>query len=84
LKNLITVCALVTALWLAWDHYDLSRRKSELESQALGMTQQIESMKKSLEATKVEMAAARAQLTPAQKQNWIEERNRNYQSLLNR
>lgn len=82
MRNLIAICSLIAALYLAWHHFDLIDKKTALESKSLELTQEIDGATRELEATRGDLQAAIAQINalehaptplPTPKTNWIED-----------
>ena len=93
MRNLITICSLVATAYFAPQYKDLADKKNTLETKSLELTKEVEAVRKDLAATRRDLQSATVRITqlsasgniePAQttKSNWIDERNRNWQSSL--
>ena len=83
MKAIITICSLLAALVLGWQHNDLSEAKVAAEAKAADAKNELDRTRSALEAANIRIADLSAP-KPAEKSNWVEERNRNWTSPLNK
>lgn len=85
---MFTVGSMLSALWLGWHHYDLTEGKNAANSKSEELTRQIESTRKEIQTANARIAQLSGRSpTPAAQPastNWIQEKNRNWQSSLAR
>ena len=95
MRNLITICSLAAALYLGWQYSQASADRTAAEARARQAGEEIESLKVQLKTANARIAqagaathpqpgqpAAQSSPQPAQKPNWVDEKNRNWQSPL--
>ena len=85
MKSLITICSLIAALCLAWQHHSLSEAKEDAELRAADTSRHLGAAREELKIANTriaELSAPHPAPGPTPKPNWVEERNRNWQSSL--
>jgi peptidoglycan hydrolase CwlO-like protein len=85
MRALITICCLIATFYLALQYHDLSDSKDAAESKLRELAKENENIKSDLEAANAQISQLNGK-APLQnpKTNWIDEKNRNWQSSLNR
>lgn len=87
MKTLLTLCCLLAAVSLVLQQRDLAGQKKEAEAKLAGLTEEMEVAQGILRNANDQIAQLSGpvpQPSPTPKPNWVDERNRNWQSKLNR
>jgi hypothetical protein len=80
MKNLLTLCLFIAVLCLAWQYREASEREAAAQVSISELKAEIAQLK--AEATPANAHAGQTPGKPVTKPNWIDERNRNFQSSL--
>ena len=88
MKTFFTIGSIASALYLGWHHHQVTEEKNAAEAQNAELTSQVEAAKLAQEANSRAAQPAASEpapvAQPTPKQNWVAEKNRNWQSSLNR
>jgi cell division protein FtsB len=75
MKNLLTLCLFIAVLCLAWQYREASEREAAAQAS-------ISELKEEIAQLRADAHGTQQPGKPGAKTNWIDEKNRNYQSSL--
>ena len=84
MKIFLMFCLMAGAIFLAWQRQDFLDGKTAAEAKVLELTNEVEKERKANDVANAKIAQLTNQPKPTPRPNWIEERNRNWQSPLGR
>ena len=84
MKTLLLFCLTAVSIFLAWQRQDFLDGKTAAETKVLELTNELENERKANDVANARIAQLSNQPKPTPRPNWIEEKNRNWQSPLGR
>lgn len=76
MRNVFTILLLIAVLCLGWEYREVSAGKAAAEAKVAALDAEIETLRAGMKSAKGEASQ------PGTKANWIDDRNRNWQSSL--